>query len=191
VNHINPAPLQEIVERWVSGHTAAVADKVLRFRDRVEERMQSAEIRDIIVEVQIKAAPERVWAALIEELSEWWPRDCLSLKGAEMILFEPWAGGRLYETAPDGGQLMWANVVMIQPGKAIEFVGYMTPTYSGPSITMYRFAIEATPDGQTIFRVGDSVMGRIDNAQEANLKEGWSYLANAFRKHVEAGAAQL
>lgn len=35
-NHLNPAPLQEIVERWVKGHTSRVASAALRFRERVE-----------------------------------------------------------------------------------------------------------------------------------------------------------
>ena len=38
INHMNPAPLQEIVERWVSGHTANVASAALRLRRLVEEK---------------------------------------------------------------------------------------------------------------------------------------------------------
>lgn len=35
-NFLNPPPLQEIVERWVKGHTARVASAALRLKERVE-----------------------------------------------------------------------------------------------------------------------------------------------------------
>jgi DNA-binding transcriptional ArsR family regulator len=38
LNHLNPAPLQEIVERWVSGHTAVMASAALKLKRVVEEK---------------------------------------------------------------------------------------------------------------------------------------------------------
>lgn len=38
VNHINPAPLHSIVERWVSGHTALLADSAFRLKRLVEDQ---------------------------------------------------------------------------------------------------------------------------------------------------------
>jgi len=37
INFLNPAPLREIVERWVHGHTARVAGAALNLKRRVEE----------------------------------------------------------------------------------------------------------------------------------------------------------
>lgn len=36
LNYINPAPLQQIVERWVSGHTARTAEAALRLKRLAE-----------------------------------------------------------------------------------------------------------------------------------------------------------
>jgi DNA-binding transcriptional ArsR family regulator len=38
VNHINPAPLHSIVERWVTGHTALLADSAFRLKRLVEDQ---------------------------------------------------------------------------------------------------------------------------------------------------------
>lgn len=38
VNHLNPAPLHMIVERWVSGHTALLADSAFRLKRLVENQ---------------------------------------------------------------------------------------------------------------------------------------------------------
>lgn len=36
LNYLNPVPLQQIVERWVAGHTARAADAALRLKRVVE-----------------------------------------------------------------------------------------------------------------------------------------------------------
>ena len=40
INHINPAPLHSIVERWVSGHTALLAEAAFRLK-RISEDQKS------------------------------------------------------------------------------------------------------------------------------------------------------
>jgi DNA-binding transcriptional ArsR family regulator len=36
VNFLNPVPLQQIVERWVSGHTASLASAAIRLKSKLE-----------------------------------------------------------------------------------------------------------------------------------------------------------
>ena len=36
LNHLNPAPLHEIAERWLSGHTALLAQSAFRLRNLSE-----------------------------------------------------------------------------------------------------------------------------------------------------------
>jgi uncharacterized protein YndB with AHSA1/START domain len=149
--------------------------------------MQTVEIRKMVLELSINAPCDRTWQIMIDDLSEWWPRDFLCFPESEKIRFEPWAGGRLYEETPDGRHILWANVNMILPGKAIELVGYMTPTYGGPSITMYRMEVAEAEDGTTRFKLTDTVMGRMDDEQEANMNEGWKFLfETGFKQYVEA-----
>jgi uncharacterized protein YndB with AHSA1/START domain len=148
----------------------------------------NVEIRQLKLELAIDAPLERVWTALIDEIGTWWPRDFMSIPDSEKIILEPWPGGRLYEQSSDGRGILWSNVVMVLPNDSIEFVGYMTPTYAGPSITMIRLSVKPNPEGGTIFRMSDAVMGRIDDEQEQNLNEGWAYLFGAFKNYCEARA---
>lgn len=150
--------------------------------------MQTSEIRQIVVEVPITAPIEKVWKAMFEELPEWWPNDFLCFPGSRKIQFEPWAGGRLFEQAEDGREILWANVLMIHPGTIVDFVGYMMPSYGGPSITMYRFALSDAGDGTTLFRLSDSIMGRVDDEQVASLDEGWNYLFASLKRYAEESA---
>jgi uncharacterized protein YndB with AHSA1/START domain len=149
--------------------------------------MQSVEIRQIVLEVMIAAPSGRVWQIMLDDLTEWWPRDFLCFKESENILFEPWAGGRLYEETPDGKQILWWTVNCIRPGKSIEFVGHMTPDYGGPSITMIKMELSEAENDITRFTLTDAVMGRIDDEQEANMTEGWTHLMeHGLKAYVEA-----
>lgn len=150
--------------------------------------MESPGIRQIVVELSLRAPVETAWKLMVEHLPDWWPADFLCFPEAERIRFEPWAGGRLWEEAPDGRQILWANVLMILPGRAIEFVGYMTPTYGGPSLSMYRLEVTDAGDGTTRFRLTDSVLGLIDEEHQASLNEGWTYLFGKLKEYVEARA---
>jgi uncharacterized protein YndB with AHSA1/START domain len=151
--------------------------------------MQTVEIRKIVVEVPIKAPVEKTWKIMFEQLPEWWPKDFLCYAEAEKIRFEPWAGGRLYEEAPDGRQILWSTLISIEPGRAMDFVGYMTPSYGGPSMTMYRLEVKPTDTGDTLFKLTDVVMGRTDDEHEASLNEGWTFLfEQGLKAYVEKHA---
>ncbi len=83
---------------------------------------------------------------MLNELPKWWPKDFLALPGAERMQFEPFAGGRLFESTQDGKHILWGPVAKILLGEAIEIIGHMTPTYGGPSLTMCRLALS---DGES------------------------------------------
>lgn len=142
---------------------------------------------EIAFDVPLAAPRARAWQALVHEMPAWWPSDFLCFAESERIRFEPWVGGRLWEETPDGRQVLWATAVILVPNEAIEFVGHTTPTFGGPSITMIRLALEDGPDGSTILRLKDSILGRCDEAQAAQIREGWSLLyERAFKTYVEA-----
>lgn len=145
----------------------------------------TCDIKQIVAEVQINAPREKVWKAMWDRFPQWWPEDFLSLQGSGGMKAELWAGGRVYEEAPDGRQILWGNFVLIQPGEAFEVVGYMTPTYGGPSVTMWRFALSDCVGG-TQLRITDSVLGAFPEGQAESLTEGWSYLATSLKQFCEA-----
>ncbi len=66
----------------------------------------------IVVEVGI----DRAFAVFTEDIGSWWPPDHHILDGelAEMV-FEPRAGGHVYDRATDGRQCRWARVLSFEP----------------------------------------------------------------------------
>jgi uncharacterized protein YndB with AHSA1/START domain len=148
--------------------------------------MNEPVIKDLVIEIPISAPKERVWKAILEELPEWWPQDFLCFPESQKIRFEPWPGGRLYEQTEDGRGILWSTVVMIMPGQAIEFAGTVTPTYGGPNITTYRLEV-GDADGGSMFKVVNSLFGRMTAEGEESISEGWKYLfVSGLKAYVEA-----
>jgi uncharacterized protein YndB with AHSA1/START domain len=148
-------------------------------------------IRNIVVEVPVEAPLSHTWRVLLHELPDWWPNDFMCFPEAQKVSFEPWAGGRLYEKTDDGRELLWSTVTSIMPEKALEFVGYMTPTFGGPSISMIRIELSEKEGGGTLLKITDAVLGRVDDDQEQSLTDGWNYLfGTGFKQYAERKAVE-
>ena len=127
------------------------------------------------MEFPIRATPERVWQAITEETGRWWDQDFAALSGSGGARLEPRLGGRLYEETPDGKGLTWSTVIAIDPGESIDFLGCMTPEWSGPAMTMVKLAVEPAEEG-TVLRMTEGLLGNITDATVKSMEEGWSFL---------------
>lgn len=146
----------------------------------------NAVIKETVVEVAINAPRDRVWHAMLNEMSLWWPKDCLALDGAEKMEFEPWAGGRQFVTNAQGHQILWGQVLMIIPQETIDIVGYTMPQYGGPSTWMWRMAVADGAEGGTNFSLTNSIVGRADEESIGGTIEGWTAIFAGLKEYCEA-----
>jgi uncharacterized protein YndB with AHSA1/START domain len=79
--------------------------------------------------IEIAAAPDKVYAALIDP-SKWWaPRHTFSGDSKNMTL-EARAGGCWCETLPNGGGVQHMTVIFVDPGKLLRMHGAIGPFQS-------------------------------------------------------------
>ncbi len=105
-NYINPVPLRMIYERWVSEHADFAADSMLRIKRYAEKKTEEKSLSDgdisleagklvkIESEIAIAAPQETVFRAISVELDAWFPH---RFRPNGKMVFEPFAGGRVYE----------------------------------------------------------------------------------------------
>ncbi len=147
-------------------------------------QQSTAQVKRLVVEIELLASVPKVWEALLNEASLWWTEEFLGIPGSKCIKLEPWAGGRLYEES-ENGSILWANILSIVPQKGIDFLGWMSPAYGGPCFTMICITLAATENG-TKFTLNDSLVGDVSEGTEANLDEGWKMLfGTMFKNYVE------
>jgi uncharacterized protein YndB with AHSA1/START domain len=138
------------------------------------------------LEFPINASAERVWKVMTQETSRWWDKDFVSLPGSDGVKLEPHIGGKLYEETDDGRSLVWATVIAVTEGKSMDFVGYMTPEWTGPTMTMIKLAVEPT-EGGSVLKITEGLLGRITDETMQSMTEGWTFLFGTKLKSFAEG----
>jgi len=74
---------------------------------------QSTSVRSSIV---VEAPIDRAFAVFTDDIGSWWPPEhhILEAELAEMV-FEPRAGGHVYDRGVDGSECRWARVLAYEP----------------------------------------------------------------------------
>jgi uncharacterized protein YndB with AHSA1/START domain len=87
----------------------------------------AAPVRTSIV---VEAPLQRAFEVFTQEMKAWWPEDHHMLDGeiGEMI-FEPRAGGRVYDRATDGRECTWARVLAYEPPDRVMFTWDIGPAW--------------------------------------------------------------
>jgi uncharacterized protein YndB with AHSA1/START domain len=72
--------------------------------------------------IVVEASQERAFEAFTADMGSWWPADKHLLQGelAELV-FEPRAGGRIFDRAVDGTECSWARVLAYEPPSRVVF----------------------------------------------------------------------
>lgn len=144
------------------------------------------------LEVQIEAAPERVWQAIIEETNFWWLPDFHMVGAGSKVSFDPTPGGKgLVEELEGGGGLLWYSVHYHLPQQhTIYLVGHVAPDWGGPSTSNLKLAVEASETG-SILKVTDAQFGNVSQSNLQSLSEGWAQLfTDGLKAFVEQGTRQ-
>ncbi|MFZ1996458.1 MAG: SRPBCC family protein [Solirubrobacteraceae bacterium] len=87
----------------------------------------AAPVRTSIV---VEAPVPRAFEVFTQEMQSWWPEDHHMLDGeiGEMV-FEPRAGGRVYDRATDGRECTWARVLAYEPPDRLLFTWDISPAW--------------------------------------------------------------
>lgn len=72
--------------------------------------------------VIVDAPIEKAFSVFTADIGSWWPPEHHILEGelAEMV-FEPRAGGHIYDRATDGSECRWARILAYEPPTRIVF----------------------------------------------------------------------
>jgi uncharacterized protein YndB with AHSA1/START domain/DNA-binding transcriptional ArsR family regulator len=196
-NHLNPVPLQQIHERWVSRYAAHAAGAALDLKRHAEQiegedvmppvaAAPTFNVVQLELEVSIQAPPQRVWRALVEQTTHWWRKDFYVGKTPKAFIIEPRPGGRMYEDWGDGGGLVWMNVIEVDAPRVIQFAGHLTASFGGPANTYLRLTLEPRGESATLLRISETAYGRVDDKLKKQLHEGWTLLfEQGLKPYVE------
>jgi uncharacterized protein YndB with AHSA1/START domain len=120
-----------------------------------------------------------------EEMTQWWPLDKYSFLGPEATLtIEPRAGGRFYETAPDGREYVIGDVLRYEPGVRLTFT-WAHMEGKGVTEIDIRFTAEGNVTRVDVAHSGFEKLA--DGEQMAEqYRGGWPAVLDAFVRYADA-----
>jgi len=73
--------------------------------------------------LQVSLTRTKAFKLFTEGIDSWWPLNSHSVLGDQAVscIFEPRAGGRIYETGPGERQILWGMVVACEPYRRLVF----------------------------------------------------------------------
>jgi uncharacterized protein YndB with AHSA1/START domain len=147
-------------------------------------------------EIVVEAPLERAFRVFTERFDQIKPREhnMLSVPIAESV-FEPQAGGRVYDRGEDGSECVWGHILAYEPPDRIVFTWDIGPTWQLETDPARRSEVEmrfiAESDTRTrvelehrhLDRHGDGWEGL---AMGVGADEGWPMYLNRFAAAIEA-----
>lgn len=139
---------------------------------------------ETMLEIRIHAPLLRVWDALVNEATQWWPKSFYSSPRTKKFVIEPKLGGRVGEDYGGGEGFNWYTVNGVEKPNFLLLVGYMGPPFGGPFCSLLRLDLNAVSDGETTLTITDAVFGVVT---DCDAESGWRQIFDeGFRRHVEA-----
>jgi uncharacterized protein YndB with AHSA1/START domain len=180
-NHLNPVPLREWYERWVTPLADRTAGELLALRRHVERdeggnamAVQVDDVRTVRIETELRfrATPERVFRALTEHSHEWFPTS-YGEERTRQIVVEPRVGGAHFEDWGDGAGHLYGHVTVWDPPRAWATRGRVMPG----TILDTEYELETDGD-RTVLRVAKVAVGPMTDDEAAGIRK-YGDIANA------------
>jgi hypothetical protein len=134
---------------------------------------------DVEQHVNIKAAPDKVFAAVLHRLGEGFTRpDGQSLQ----LLLEPKPGGRWYRDRGNGVGHLWGFVQVIKPPSLLELSGPLFMSY--PAQNHLEVKVEPVAGGAKL-TLRHRALGMIDPEHRKNVGTGWKHMLEDIKKDCE------
>lgn len=189
-NYLNPVPLRQMYERWVSKYESGLAGSLLKFKENIERGNEAMEQQlkkdsfEIEMEVIIDAPREQVFKALTSDINMWWAYR-LGEGRASQLHFEPRFGGRFYEDWGNGEGAVWGTVYYLKDSEEIRLNGPLG--MKGAVNSDYSYILEEKGTS-TVLKLSHHATGLLLPEWEEMHRQGWQELLGKFLKeYVETG----
>jgi uncharacterized protein YndB with AHSA1/START domain len=130
----------------------------------------------IALSFTVDCAPARAFSLWAEQTSLWWPPGH-SVSGApELVAFDPFAGGRIYERAPGGEEHDWGEVLAWEPPGLLRYTWHLRADRADATEVEIRFAPSGDGTLVTIEHSGWERLGARAAERRERNERGWAGL---------------
>ena len=139
----------------------------------------------------VACEPDHAFATWTGKASAWWPAEhTMSHESGSEIVFEPRAGGRIFERTPAGQELEWGEIVEWDPPRRLRYVWHIATDRE--NATDVEIVFRALPDSSTQVEIehgGWDRLGEVGQAWRDANHAGWDGVLPAYTASCAAGPA--
>ena len=174
LHYLNPVPVRQAHDRWVSKYTAPWAAGLLDFKHELEQTMEK------VFEIYIRTTPERLWAAITD------PDVRARFHFGNRIDADWSAGGRYVVTNPmaEGPLVEGENLEVDPPRRLVQTMRALWDDDALAAITS-RVSWEIEPVGDSCRLV--VVHDQLPDGADAQLYGGWPMILSGLKTWLETG----
>jgi uncharacterized protein YndB with AHSA1/START domain len=122
----------------------------------------------------------------VEEMQQWWPLEKYSFLGPDAtITLEPRAGGRFFQTSPDGREYTLGEVLAYEPGERLTYT-WIHEHNKGTTIVDIRFTAVGSSTRLDLAHSGWETLS--DDKLSAGYDAGWDEVLGFYAAHASPSA---
>ncbi len=145
----------------------------------------AAGIPPLVVEFEVAASAEHAFDTWVNRAALWWPAGHTLSGGPTAIVFEPRAGGRIFERGPQGDEQQWGEVLAWQPPTRIRCLWHLF--FPRNEATEVEVTFTPSRDGTRIrlVQTGWDALGAEGPARRERTVQGWANVTAGYRRLVD------
>lgn len=148
---------------------------------------QEPAIPPLVVEFEVAADVEHAFSTWVERADLWWPRAHTVSGGPVAVVFEPRAGGRIYERDANGGEHPWGEVLVWEPPLRVEYLWHLFfPRAEATRVTV-TFAPLGGSTHVRLEQTGWDALGEQGSIRRDRTTRGWGVVSAEYRRFVIEG----
>jgi uncharacterized protein YndB with AHSA1/START domain len=131
----------------------------------------------------VVCSPEHAFAVWTTKASAWWPAGhTISGERGTAVIFEPRAGGRVYERSAEGVESEWGEVVIWEPPDRLVYIWHMTMGAENPTEVEITFTAEGDTTAVSINHRGWERFGADAERRRAGNRAGWEDVVPTYQR---------
>ncbi|SFR36099.1 Uncharacterized conserved protein YndB, AHSA1/START domain [Yoonia tamlensis] len=146
--------------------------------------------------VAVPLTPADAFSLFAAEIDSWWPGETHSVTAGKgdipsNIRIEPHKGGKIIETAPDGAEYIWGEIIAYDPGTYLSFSWH--PGKTEAEATVVSVSFKATHDSTQVDLThgGFDILGPLADAVSSSYVTGWDLVLGCYCGAVQTRVATL
>jgi uncharacterized protein YndB with AHSA1/START domain len=138
----------------------------------------------LTLEFEVATSPAHAFAVWTERLATWWPSAKTVSGGPDALAFEPYVGGRIVETGPDGAEHTWGEVLAWEPPHRLAFTWHLFFEPAEATEVSLTFTPAGAATTVRLIQTGFDRLGAAGDARLENTRASWTTLVARFSNAV-------